>query len=121
MDYLYITSKEDLEAFVERASTSSVLAIDTEFLREKTYFPMLCLMQMATDDEVVLVDPFNVHNLRTLAPLMKNENIVKIFHAAKQDLEIINREVGQLPSPVFDTQIAATLMGQMQQIGRAHV
>ncbi len=121
MKYLYITDAEELDKFIARAQKSSVLAIDTEFLREKTYFPMLCLLQMATDDEVVIVDPFKVHNLCVLAPLMRNENIVKIFHAAKQDLEIIYREVKQLPWPVFDTQIAATLMGQMQQIGYANL
>lgn len=121
MEYLYITDAEELDKFIARASNSSVLAIDTEFLREKTYFPMLCLMQLATDAEVVLIDPFKVHNLQVLAPLMKDENIVKIFHAAKQDLEIIYREVKVLPWPVFDTQIAATLMGQMQQVGYANL
>ena len=121
MEYTYITQQYQLEAFVERALKSSVLAIDTEFLREKTYFPMLCLIQMATDDEVVLVDPFKVHNLHILSVLMLSDSIVKIFHAATQDLEIINREVKALPWPVFDTQIAATLMGQMQQIGYANL
>ena len=117
----YITTHEDLEAFVERASGSSVLAIDTEFMREKTYFAMLCLLQMATDDEVVIVDPFSVTNLKCLGKLMANESVVKLFHAGSQDLEIIAREIGVMPWPLFDTQVAATLMGHTQQIGYANL
>ncbi|RDB59465.1 ribonuclease D [Gordonibacter sp. 28C] len=116
---MYIATQENLAAFVERARTSSVLAIDTEFLREKTYYARLCLLQMATDDEVVIVDPFEIDDLSVLEPLLTDEGIVKLFHAAGQDLEIILREVGVLPRPVFDTQIAAALLGHTQQIGYA--
>ena len=117
ISYMYIATQENLAAFVERARSSSVLAIDTEFLREKTYYAKLCLLQMATDDEVVIVDPFEMDDLSVLAPLLTDERIVKLFHAAGQDLEIILREVGVLPRPVFDTQIAAALLGHTQQIG----
>lgn len=119
ISYMYIATQENLAAFVERARSSSVLAIDTEFLREKTYYAKLCLLQMATDDEVVIVDPFEMDDLSVLAPLLTDERIVKLFHAAGQDLEIILREVGVLPRPVFDTQIAAALLGHTQQIGYA--
>lgn len=119
ISYMYIATQENLAAFVERARSSSVLAIDTEFLREKTYYAKLCLLQMATDDEVVIVDPFEMDDLSVLAPLLTDERIVKLFHAAGQDLEIILREVGVLPCPVFDTQIAAALLGHTQQIGYA--
>ena len=119
ISYMYIATQENLAAFVERARSSSVLAIDTEFLREKTYYAQLCLLQMATDDEVVIVDPFEMDDLSVLAPLLTDERIVKLFHAAGQDLEIILREVGVLPRPVFDTQIAAALLGHTQQIGYA--
>ncbi len=119
ISYMYIATQENLAAFVERARSSSVLAIDTEFLREKTYYAKLCLLQMATDDEVVIVDPFEMDDLSVLAPLLADERIVKLFHAAGQDLEIILREVGVLPRPVFDTQIAAALLGHTQQIGYA--
>ena len=119
ISYMYIATQENLAAFVERARSSSVLAIDTEFLREKTYYAKLCLLQMATDDEVVIVDPFEMDDLSVLAPLLTDERIVKLFHAAGQDLEIILREVGVLPRPVFDTQIAAALLGYTQQIGYA--
>lgn len=94
-----------------------MLAIDTEFLREKTYYAKLCLLQMASDDEVVIVDPFAVEDLGVLAPLLRDERIMKLFHAGGQDLEILYREVGVLPRPVFDTQIAAALLGHTLQIG----
>ena len=114
---MYIASQADLEAFVERARKSSVLAVDTEFLREKTYYPKLCLLQMATDDERVIVDPFAVDDLKVLREPFENPDIVKVFHAAHQDIEIILYDIGCVPHPLFDTQVAATMLGQSQQIG----
>ena len=114
---MYIANQDALEAFVERARSSSILAIDTEFLREKTYYAKLCLLQMATDDEVAVVDPFAISDLSVISTLLEDERIVKLFHAGGQDLEILYHEVGVLPRPVFDTQIAATLLGHTQQIG----
>ncbi|WP_165056246.1 MULTISPECIES: ribonuclease D [unclassified Adlercreutzia] len=114
---MYIANQESLEAFVERARSSSLLAIDTEFLREKTYYAKLCLLQMATDSEVAVIDPFAVRDLRVIAPLLADESVLKLFHAGGQDLEILYREIGVLPHPVFDTQIAAALIGHTQQIG----
>ena len=114
---VYIASQEAFEAFAQRALESSVLAIDTEFLREKTYFAKLCLLQLATDDEVAIVDPFEVDDLTVLAPVLQAESVVKVLHAGGQDLEILLREVGCLPSPLFDTQVAAALLGHTQQIG----
>ncbi len=117
IDLTYITSQDDLDAFVDRARGSSVLAIDTEFLRDKTYYAKLCLLQLATDDEVVLVDPLEGVDVEGVAPLFLDEGTVKIFHAASQDLEIIYHEMGILPHPIFDTQLAAALLGSSQQIG----
>ncbi|MEG0071208.1 MAG: ribonuclease D [Raoultibacter sp.] len=114
---MYIANQEKLISFVDRARSSSVLAIDTEFLREKTYYARLCLLQLATDTEVVIVDPFAVNDLGVIAPLLEDERIVKLFHAGSQDIEILYREIGSMPTPVFDTQIAASLLGQTQQIG----
>ena len=114
---MYIASQEELDAFVQRASSSKILAVDTEFLREKTYYPKLCLMQLATEDEVVIVDPFAVDDLKVLASLFTDERIVKLFHAGHQDIEIILYDIGCMPKPVFDTQVAAALLGQVQQIG----
>lgn len=114
---MYIADQADLEAFIERASGSPVLAIDTEFLREKTYYPRLCLLQLATDDEVAIVDPLSVDDLTVLGPLLSDERTMKLFHAGGQDIEILLREVGTMPRPLFDTQVAATLLGHTQQIG----
>ncbi len=116
---MYIADQENLVAFVERSATSSVLAIDTEFLREKTYYARLCLIQLATDEETAIVDPFAVDDLSVLAPLLTDGRIVKLFHAGRQDLEILYREVGVLPVSIFDTQVAAALLGHTQQIGYA--
>lgn len=114
---MYIANQESFEAFLDRARSSSVLAIDTEFLREKTYYAKLCLVQLATDDEVAIVDPFKIDDLRAMAAVLEDENVMKVFHAAGQDLEIIWHEVGCMPKPLFDTQVAAALLGHTQQIG----
>ena len=114
---MYIANQEMLEGFVERASASGILAIDTEFLRERSYYPRLCLIQIATDSEVAVIDPFGVRDLKPLVPLLEDKGIMKLFHAGKQDLEIVYREMGILPRPIFDTQVAAALLGYTQQIG----
>ena len=114
---VYIANQESLEAFVARARSSSVLAIDTEFLREKTYRAKLCLLQMATDTEVAIVDPFAVDDLHVIVKLLVDDAIVKLFHAGSQDLEIIYHDLGVVPHPLFDTQVAAALLGQTQQVG----
>ena len=114
---MYIDSQAELEAFVERARTSRLLAIDTEFLREKTFYPKLCLMQLATEDERVIVDPFAIDDLKVLKGLLEDDSIVKIFHAGHQDIEIILYDIGCVPHPIFDTQVAAAILGQTQQIG----
>ena len=114
---MYITDQSQLDEFIEHASHCEVLAVDTEFIREKTYWPRLCLLQLGTEERSVVVDPFRVRDLRPLAKLFTDENIVKLFHAAHQDLELLYRELGVLPRPVFDTQIAASLLGDTLQIG----
>ncbi len=114
---MYITDQRQLDQFVEHARTSQVLAVDTEFIREKTYWPRLCLIQLATEECSVAVDPFRVSNLQVLASLFTDEGIVKLFHAARQDLELIYHELGVVPKPIFDTQIAASLLGDTLQIG----
>ena len=116
---MYIASQADLESFVERAIKSDVLAIDTEFLREKTYYPKLCLLQMATREESVIVDPFEVDDLSAIRPLLEDERIVKVFHSGHQDIEIMVYDLDCVPRPVFDTQVAAALLGQTQQVGYA--
>lgn len=114
---LYIADQSGFSAFCERARGSSVLAIDTEFLREKTYYAKLCLIQLATDDEVAVVDPFALRSLAGLAALLEDSRCVKLFHSGAQDIEILYRETGALPRNIFDTQVAAALLGHTQQIG----
>ncbi len=114
---MFITDQADLEAFAKRARGSSLLAIDTEFLREKTYYAKLCLLQMQTADETVIVDPFAVSDLTVLAPVFTDPAVLKLFHAGSQDIEILYRAVGVMPAPIFDTQLAAALLGHTQQIG----
>ena len=105
---VYIEDQEALEAFVERARRSSVLAIDTEFLREKTYYARLCLIQFATDDEVAVVDPFCMEDLHVLAPLLEDAGVMKVLHSGGQDLEILWPELGVLPQPLSHAEVLET-------------
>lgn len=117
----YIEDQRALDRFIERAKGSKVLALDTEFLREKTYYPKVCLIQAATDDEIWIIDPFALDDLTPLGELLSDESIMKIFHAATQDIEILLRVTGSVPWPLFDTQIAAALLGYSHQVGLAQL
>ncbi|MCX8007558.1 MAG: ribonuclease D, partial [Coriobacteriia bacterium] len=108
---MLIDSSRSVLAFVERALGTDVLAIDAEFMRERTYYPRLCLLQLATDREAVAVDPFGEVDLSVLDRLMRDPAVTKVFHAGAQDIEILLRALGYVPAPVFDTQVAATLLG----------
>lgn len=113
---MLITKQQDFENFLEQANKSSVVAIDTEFLRDKTYWPKLCLLQMATKDTHVLIDPFKL-DIKPLKKLLQNKEVVKLFHSPRQDIEILINEAGVIPEPIFDTQIAAGFLGHSSQIG----
>lgn len=114
----FITNTQSLKEVVERLQSSHFVTIDTEFLRENTYWPYLCLIQIAGEDEVVLIDPLSSElDLSLLEPLLQNPNVTKVFHAARQDLEIMFHIFGRLPSPLYDTQIAATVAGFGDQVG----
>jgi len=93
------------------------LTLDTEFLREKTYYPKLCLLQVATPDLVACIDPLALEDLSPLLEVIYREDTIKVLHAARQDMEIFYHLRGALPAPVFDTQIAALLLGFPDQIG----
>ncbi|MGB2262594.1 MAG: ribonuclease D [Candidatus Puniceispirillaceae bacterium] len=113
-----ITTTKALAAVVERYQSASFLAVDTEFMREKTYYPQLCLIQISDGKEAVCIDPLAKGlELDELWNLLRNEAIIKVFHAAHQDLEIFLNLMGDLPRPVYDTQIAAMVMGQGDQVG----
>lgn len=119
---MYIVDEAGLDAAVAAMEGASVVAIDTEFMRERTYYARLCLVQMATPDEVFVLDPLaRPLPLERLVPMLVNPAIVKVFHAGSQDIEILLRATGVAPSPVFDTQVAATLAGFPTQVGYAQL
>lgn len=113
----YIATQEELEKLVADLDGSRILAIDTEFLREKTYYAKLCLIQLNNGQIQALVDPFGVDDLSVLGPILVDSGCVKIFHAGTQDIDILYHEVGVVPTPVFDTQVAASLLGHPLQVG----
>ncbi len=117
-----ITTTEDLAAFCEAAKSQPYVTIDTEFLRERTYWAKLCLIQMALpgkNGEAVLVDPVEGPDmsLEPLYDLFRHKATVKVFHAARQDLEIFFVEGNVFPEPLFDTQVAAMVCGFGEQAG----
>ena len=118
---MYISEYNDLAAFCERAASSKILAVDTEFLREKTYYPKLCLIQVATHDESACIDPLLIKDMTPLCDLLSDERVTKVFHACTQDLETIYDTYGIIAAPVFDTQVAAAFLGMRQQAGYAAV
>jgi ribonuclease D len=107
-----ITTTRDLAAACARLQQHPFVTIDTEFLRETTYYPMLCVAQMASPAEAVVVDTIAPGiDLKPFFDLMADERVLKVFHAARQDIEIVWHSVQQVPRPVFDTQVAAMVLG----------
>ena len=113
---MYISTHQALVDFCQRAREFDAIAVDTEFLRERTFHPRLCLVQIATPAESVAVDPLVIDDLSPLAELMADESVTKVFHACSQDMEVMLHTVGALPRPIFDTQVAAAFLGERQQI-----
>ncbi|MBX2847625.1 MAG: ribonuclease D [Acidiferrobacterales bacterium] len=103
--------------FNEVANQSGLLAVDTEFLREKTYSAKLCLVQLGIGQDQYCIDVLAIEDLSSLKDLLIDENIIKIFHAARQDIEVIYQTLGVIPKPIFDTQLAAAFCGKDMQIG----
>lgn len=117
-----ITTTDDLAVFCEAAKSQPYVTIDTEFLRERTYWSKLCLIQLALpgdDGDAVLVDPIagEAMSMEPLYDLFRHAGTVKVFHAARQDLEIFFVEGGVFPVPMFDTQVAAMVCGFGEQVG----
>ena len=112
-----ITTTEELEAACFRLARHPFVAVDTEFLRETTFWPILCVVQLASDDEALAIDALAEGlDLQPLLRLMADEEVVKVFHAARQDLEIFWKLAGVLPTPLFDTQVAAMVCGYGDQV-----
>jgi ribonuclease D len=112
-----ITTTADLEAACLRMARHPFVTVDTEFLRETTFWPILCVVQLATDDEALAIDALAEGlDLQPLLGLMADEEVIKVFHAARQDLEIFWKLSGVLPTPLFDTQVAAMVCGYGDQV-----
>src|ERR1700687_620219 len=107
-----ITTPPQLAAVCARLATQPVITVDTEFLRETTYYPLLCVVQMASAEDAVVIDTLaNGIDLKPFFDLMANEKVLKVFHAARQDIEIVWHRAGTVPHPIFDTQVAAMVLG----------
>uniref|UniRef100_UPI003531FCF1 ribonuclease D n=1 Tax=Pararhizobium sp. IMCC3301 TaxID=3067904 RepID=UPI003531FCF1 len=120
-----MTTLTDTKALAEmcaRLATHPYVTVDTEFLRESTYWPILCLIQVASEDEAALIDPLAEGlDLAPFFKLMADRNVVKVFHSARQDLEIILKLGDLIPAPLFDTQIAAMVCGYGDSISYDHL
>lgn len=116
---MYITTSDQLKDFCERLQSADVLAVDTEFVRERTYFHRIGLIQVGGNDVYAAIDPILLNDLTPLLEILKDPSKIKVFHAARQDLEILVRLCGQVIPPVFDTQVAAALVGWGAQISFA--
>ncbi|PCJ30328.1 MAG: ribonuclease D [Gammaproteobacteria bacterium] len=113
----YIDTPEQLTSFCSQIADAKWLTVDTEFLREKTYSPQLCLIQVATEEHIACIDPLALEDINPILDIIYNPDITVVFHAARQDLEIFYLLRGALPNNVFDTQVAATVLGYGEQIG----
>ena len=118
-----ITKTDELAALCERLAKSDFVTVDTEFMRENTYWPELCLVQIANEEEAAAIDPLaDGIDLTPLWDLMcDNEDVLKVFHAGGQDVEIVYNFTGKTPHPIFDTQIAMMAVSQSEQIGYANL
>ena len=112
-----IVDNDTLKEFINKCLKQKVLAIDTEFIRDNTYYPILCLVQIAGKDFAAAIDPLSGINMKPVWDLLSNEKILKIFHAGRQDIEIFLNLTGEIPKPIYDTQIAAMFCGFGEQVG----
>jgi len=118
-EILYVDSTDKLQQLCLSIKDAPTLILDTEFVREKTYRAKLCLLQIATDDIVACVDPVAISDISPLMNIINEQSKLKVLHAARQDYEIFYDLTGQLPQPLFDTQLAASLLGYGEQVGYA--
>ena len=116
-EILYVDNSENLQQLCESIKDAPILILDTEFVREKTYRAKLCLIQIATDDIVACVDPIALSDLSPLMDIINDKSKLKVLHAARQDYEIFYDLNKQLPQPLFDSQLAASLLGYGEQVG----
>ena len=120
-DHGLVDTEADLRALLDAIAGNPWVAVDTEFMREKTYFPQLCLIQLATPDHIACIDPLAFRDLGPMKALLHDPGVLKVFHAASQDLEVLYLVTGKVPGPIFDTQVAASLLGHGEQVGYANL
>ena len=113
----YIDTSDALETFCARVASAPYIALDTEFLRERTYRPELCLVQVKHGEHLACIDTLALDDLAPFQAILDDPNVVKVFHAASQDLEIFWLLARRVPAPIFDTQVAAPLLGHGEQVG----
>ncbi len=118
-EFLYIDRPDDLSRFCGAIQGVPWLAFDTEFIREKSYYPRLCLIQIGVPGQLACIDPLALDDLTPLLDLLYDRAVVKVLHACSQDLEIFAHLRGAVPGPIFDTQLAAPLLGLPEQMGYA--
>ena len=111
-----ITDQNTLNDFYNKCKIEKVLAVDTEFIRDSTYYPSLCLIQIAGKNFAAAIDPLAKLDMSPIWKLLLNKNILKVFHAGKQDIEIFFGLMGEIPTPIYDTQIAAMFCGLGDQV-----
>lgn len=118
----YIDNAEKLADLLVRLQDAEWITLDTEFIREKTYYPRLCLIQIASPDVLACIDPLQIDDLQPFLDWLREPRRLKVFHAAWQDMEIFHHlGQGKVPSPVFDTQVAAAVLGMGDQLGYARL
>jgi ribonuclease D len=117
----YIDSDEKLIAFSREIASADWLAVDTEFMRERTYYAQLALIQVASENSFALIDVPALSSLAPLREVFTRESCLKIMHSASQDMEVLGQALGVMPTPLFDTQIAASFLGEADQIAYAAI
>ena len=111
-----IDDDNSFRKFINSCLVENIISVDTEFVRNKTFYPRLCLIQIGTSKGSYALDPNKITNLLPLKKILRNENIVKVFHSPRQDIEIFFNLFGSLPNNIFDTQIAYSFISQEYQI-----
>jgi ribonuclease D len=121
VDYQYIETDQQLAEFCDKIKSAGYCTIDTEFVREKTYYPVLSLIQIASEQHMACIDPLAVEDFDPLVVLLRQQDLVKVFHSPSQDLEILYQYFSCMAEPIFDTQLAAAVLGYDHQIGYAEL
>jgi ribonuclease D len=117
----YIDSDEGLAQFCSEIHDAPFVAVDTEFMREKTYYPKLCLIQVEGKGKIACIDPFRVRDFTPMLNIFRDQSVTKVLHSVSQDMEVFLHSFDCLPSPVYDTQIAASLTGLGEQVSYANL